>query len=78
MASRNVTLSLPEDLVRRAKVFAAERDTSMSAVVAELLTQAVQPSRSYEQSWQDEERYMASGHLRIGDGLVSRDELHRR
>ena len=37
MANRNITLSLPEELVRKAKVIAAERDTSVSALVAELV-----------------------------------------
>jgi len=43
--TRKVTLSLPEDLVRRVRVFAAERDTSMSALVVDLLRQLVGWSR---------------------------------
>ena len=37
METRNITLSLPPELVRQAKIAAAERGTSISALVAELL-----------------------------------------
>lgn len=39
--TKNVTLSLPETLMRRFKVFAAEKDKSMSALMAELLENAI-------------------------------------
>ncbi len=78
MASRNVTLSLPEDLVRRARVLAAERDTSMSALVGELLSRTLGADESYEEAWNREEAFMTQGRLRIGDRPASRDELHRR
>ena len=41
MTSRNVTLHLPSDLIRKAKVYAAERDTTMNAFVRELLEEAL-------------------------------------
>ena len=78
MPSRNVTLSLPDDLVRRAKVLAAERDTSMSALVGELLTQTLESGDSYDEMWREEEAFMARGRLRVGGPLASRDELHQR
>ena len=37
MATRNITFNLPEDLVRDAKVYAAQHDTTVNAVVRELL-----------------------------------------
>jgi plasmid stability protein len=39
--TRNVTLSLPADLIRKVKVYAAEHDTTMNAVVRDLLTEKV-------------------------------------
>ena len=78
MPTRNVTLSLPDDLVRRAKVLAAERDTSMSALVGDLLTQTFESGDSYDAMWHDEETFMARGKLRVGKRLPSRDELHER
>jgi plasmid stability protein len=38
---RNITFSLPADLVRQAKVYAAERDTTINALVRELLQDAI-------------------------------------
>ncbi len=34
---KNITLSVPDEVYRRARIKAAERDTSVSAVVAEFL-----------------------------------------
>jgi len=34
---RNITVTVPDDVYRRARVWAAERDTSVSAVVKYLL-----------------------------------------
>jgi plasmid stability protein len=39
--SRNITFSLPVDLVRQAKVYAAEHDTTINALVRELLREAL-------------------------------------
>jgi predicted transcriptional regulator len=73
-----VTLSLPDDLVRRAKILAAERDTSLSALVGELLIQTLGEETSYEEAWSDEEAFMAAGNLRVGARPIFRDELHQR
>ena len=79
MANRNITLSLPEELVRKAKVIAAERDTSVSALVAELVAHLTGGSSGYEQAWAEEEALMRRGDtLRVGDVTWSREELHER
>jgi plasmid stability protein len=38
---RNITFSLPADLVRQAKIYAAEHDTTMNAFVRQLLQEAL-------------------------------------
>lgn len=77
MANRNVTLSLPEDLFKRAKVYAAEHDTSVSSLVTDLLTSRV--SVAYARAWADEERAMREGvGLSVGAQAPSRDDVHRR
>lgn len=79
MTTRNITLSLPEDLVRRAKVLAAQQDTSVSALVAHLLQQAVAGGNDYEAIWAAEERLMQTGiGLEVGQVLWTRDEVHER
>jgi plasmid stability protein len=40
--SRNITLNLPSDLIRKAKVYAAEHDTTINTLVRELLQDALE------------------------------------
>ncbi|MGI8683331.1 MAG: DUF6364 family protein, partial [Mycobacteriales bacterium] len=54
MPLRNLTLSLPSDLVRRAKIVAAQRDTSVSALVAAYLASLAQEADDYERTWHEE------------------------
>lgn len=78
MFTRNITLSLPDDLVRRAKVLAAQQDTSVSALVADFLRQVTE-GNDYDSTWAEEERLMAEGvGLKVGAINWSRDELHER
>jgi hypothetical protein len=60
--TRNLTLHLPADLIRKAKVYAAERDTTINTLVKELLEQAVS----------SQDRMRAAG-ARISDGRPYRD-----
>ncbi|MDR3202233.1 MAG: BrnA antitoxin family protein [Bifidobacteriaceae bacterium] len=79
MSTKNITLSLPADLVRQAKVLAAQRDTSVSGLVAELLGQAVGDPTDFAEEWAAEERRMAAGiGLRVGKITWTREEAHRR
>ncbi|RAV18345.1 hypothetical protein DQP55_02515 [Mycolicibacterium sp. GF69] len=79
MSSKNITLSMPEELVRRAKVLAAQRDMSVSNLVARLLEQLVGDVRDYDEVWEGERRLMGEGlGLRMGPITWSRDELHER
>jgi hypothetical protein len=45
---RNLTLQLDEDLIRRAKVLAARRGTSVSGLVAHQLRELVEQDERYE------------------------------
>jgi plasmid stability protein len=45
--TRNITFHLPADLIRRAKVRAAERDTSLNTLVREALIQVLDQSDDY-------------------------------
>ena len=74
----NITLKLDRELLRRAKVLAAQRDTSVSALVAEQLEKAVRERDGYEQA-----KRRALAILKKGFDLgykppASRDELHER
>ncbi|MFT4043857.1 MAG: DUF6364 family protein [Gordonia sp. (in: high G+C Gram-positive bacteria)] len=78
MANRNITLSLPEDLVRKAKVIAAERDTSVSALIAELVEHLAGGSENFDIAWGREVAGMGGSGMSVGDISWSRDELHER
>jgi Arc/MetJ-type ribon-helix-helix transcriptional regulator len=75
---RNLTLSLPEDLVRDAKVYAAERDLSLSALVRETL-ESVVTSRDRRREAVKRLLDLAKKPLySIPPGSWNRDELHER
>jgi hypothetical protein len=78
MSNRNITLSLPSELIRRAKVVAAQRETSISAMVATLLRSAVGDVEDHEQVWAEEARAMDAGILKIGEVTWTRDDLYDR
>lgn len=79
MATKNITLSMPDELVRRAKILAAQRDTSVSGLVARLLEQLVGDVRDYDDVAEHERRLMQEGiGLRIGEITWSRDQVHER
>ena len=74
----NITLKLDKALLRKARVLAAEEDTSVSALLAAKLEEAVREREGYEQA-----KRRALAILRKGFDLgytppASRDELHER
>lgn len=78
MANRNITLSLPEELIRRVKVSAARQDTSVSALVGALIESALGHVDSDTDIWEREAQLMDTGALRIGAAAWARDDIHDR
>jgi len=80
METRNITLSLPEEVLREVKVLAARRGTSVSALLAAALTELVERESGYaaarEKSLATLDRGMSLG--ACGEIGWSRDELHER
>jgi plasmid stability protein len=50
---RNVTITLEEDVARWARIRAAERETSVSRLVGELLREKMLAEQSYEAAMQE-------------------------
>jgi len=78
--TRNITLSLPRELLRQIKRLAADRDTSVSSMMIEALTRLADEDRRYSAA---RKRSLAAlGSARpLGTGgrrTWSRDELHER
>ena len=78
MAKSNVTLKLDADLLREARVLAAEAGRSLSALLTERLEAMIRERKAFEKA-----RRRALARLREGLELQwtppgSRDELHER
>jgi hypothetical protein len=66
------------DLIRRAKILAAQRDTSVSKLVAEFLEAATGHEDDYDAVWARERAVMQEGLLKVGPITWTRDEAHER
>lgn len=80
MDTRNVTLSLPEEVLREVKVLAARRGTSVSAMLAGALSELVERESGYAAARERSLASLDSGlDLGTGGGISwDRDELHER
>ncbi len=75
---KNITVSLDDECYRRARIRAAELDTSVSAMVRQFLAEVVAGESDTERLKREEARLRASIHsFRAGDRLT-RDEVHTR
>lgn len=80
METRNVTVCLPRDLLRRVKRLAAERETSISAMLVETLTQLADEDSGYVAARKQSIAAMRAA-TSLGSGgrrPAPRDELHER
>jgi hypothetical protein len=82
MAKRNITLSLQDDLIKRARIMAAQRDTSITALVAELLEDAAakrEAGETYEEAMAALLADMRRGYdFAMDQNRPTRDEAHER
>jgi plasmid stability protein len=75
---KNITVSIADELHRRARIRAAERSTSLSAVVREFLVRFAGDETEYERRKRRERDTLAAiASFRASDRL-SRDEVHDR
>jgi len=75
---RNVTITLDEETARWARIEAAERDTSVSQLVAQILRERMLGSDDYEAARLRYFSQEARVHRQPGQRYPSRDELHER
>ena len=75
---KNITVSVDDDTYRRARIKAAERDTSVSALVKQYLAALARDEGTFERLVREEEELRARiKDFSAGDRLP-RDELYRR
>lgn len=76
---KNVTLSLDEETYRRARVLAAQRGQSVSALVRELLSQLTTPQPDSERELERIFAVLDRSGVRFSAGRrMSRDKAHER
>lgn len=74
---RNLTVQLDEEVIRRAKVVAAKRGTSVSGLVAQQLENLVDADARYEAAWRSARKAMGEATDRGGRNW-RRDDLYDR
>jgi predicted transcriptional regulator len=75
---RNITLKLDDDLIRKARVLAARRNRSVSALLREELSRLVAEDETYEIAKRSALKRLEQGSHLGGGPLPNRDELHDR
>ncbi len=75
---QNVTISLDRQTIRKAKIVAARRDTSISGLLARQIEILVDEEELYEQAERQAVDLLNKGFHLGGAMPVSREELHER
>jgi hypothetical protein len=75
---KNITISLPEELAHRAKVFAAENNTSVSRYVGALLAEKLESDTGYRKAMKRWRSRKATRLNSSGRRYPSRDQLYVR
>lgn len=75
---RNITLNLDEDVIQGARVLAARRGTSVSALLRAEIERLVREDRAYDAAREAALRRLKKGSHLGGGPLPSREELHDR
>ncbi len=78
MAERqNLTVQMDRELIRKARVLAAKRGTSVSGLVARELSRLVGDDEAYEAARRSALQFLERG-FHLGGRRLSREELHER
>jgi hypothetical protein len=77
---QNVTLSIPKDILRKAKILAVNKNTSLSGLLTQTLTDLVAHQEAYEQARQRNLTLLKNGFNLGTQGHIvwKREELHER
>jgi len=76
--TQNVTLAIPKDVLRKAKILAVQKNTSLSGLLTQTLTSLVAQQEAYEQARQRNLALLESGFNLGTQGQITwkREELH--
>ena len=78
--TQNVTLAIPKDILRKAKILAVQRNTSLSALLTQTLAELVSDQEAYEQARRRSLKTLKTGFDLGTQGSITwkREELHER
>ena len=77
--TRNITLSLPKDLIRQAKVYAAAHDTTINRMIRDMLAETLASDpRAREAVKRFLELAEAGPYSDIDPSTITREEMHER
>ena len=78
--TQNVTLAIPKNLLRKAKILAIQKNTSLSGLLTQTLAELVSRQESYEQARQRNLEMLKNGYDLGTQGINSwtREVLHER
>jgi plasmid stability protein len=75
---KNITVSLPDEVHRRARIKAAERETSVSALVRDFLMSLGGEESDFERRKRLQDDVLATVRSFTASGRLKRDEVHAR
>jgi len=78
--TQNVTLAIPKDILRKAKILAVQKNTSLSGLLTQTLVDLVAHQEAYQQARQRSLTQLKNG-LELGtQGQIAwkREDLHER
>ncbi len=75
---QNVTVSLPEETIRKAKILAAQRSTSISGLLADQIEKLVGEEDDYERAKRRALAFLDKGFHLGGKITATRESLHDR
>jgi len=78
--TQNVTLAIPRNLLRKAKILAVQKNTSLSGLLTQTLKELVERQENYEQARVRNKELLKTGFDFGTQGKIAwkREELHER
>ena len=75
---QNITLSIDRDLIKKGKVIASKKETSLNRLLSDFLRQIVEEDDYYEQCKRKALKILEKGYHLGGKITYTREELHER
>lgn len=79
-STQNITLAIPKDVLRKAKILAVQKNTSLSGLLTQTLVEMVSREEGYDQARQRNLAVLKKGFDLGTQGNITwkREELHER